>query len=84
MWQLHVGQAAGLQPTSSLRLLTASLPPASTTTPAAGKGAQGKLGSSGGTLLTQYLLKNKGGLQAPKDEDVRAAILRHAGEPPGR
>ena len=45
----------------------------------AGKGAGGKLGTSGGTLLTQYLLKNRGGLQAPQDEDVRSAILRHAG-----
>jgi hypothetical protein len=47
---------------------------------AAGKGAGGKLGTSGGTLLTQYLLKNKGALHNPAEEDVRAAILRHAGE----
>ena len=47
----------------------------------AGKGAQGKLGSTGGTLLTQYVLKNQGKLRKPADDDARGAILRHAGEP---
>lgn len=42
------------------------------------KGAGGKLGATGGTLLTQYILKHQGTLKAPADEDVRASILRHA------
>jgi hypothetical protein len=42
------------------------------------KGSQGKLGTgTGGSLLTQYLLKNQGILKRPEDEDVREAILRH-------
>lgn len=44
------------------------------------KGAGGKLGATGGTLLTQYILKHQGALKAPADEDVRASILRHAGK----
>jgi len=43
-----------------------------------GKGAEGKLGTSTGSLLTQYLMKNRGDLKNPADEDVRASILRHA------
>ena len=43
------------------------------------KGGQGTLGTgTGNSLLTQYLLKNQGILQPPKDEDVRESILRHA------
>ena len=55
--------------------------PAAILTLLAGKGVGkgGKLGSTGGTLLTQYVLKNYGGLKNPLDEDVRASILRHAG-----
>lgn len=44
----------------------------------AGKGAEGKLGTSTGSLLTQYLMKDRGVLKNPADEDVRASILRHA------
>jgi len=44
------------------------------------KGAGGKLGSTGGTLLTQYIMKNQGTLKNPKEEDVRASILRHHGK----
>lgn len=44
------------------------------------KGAQGKLGSTGGTLLTQYIMKHQGQLKNPGEEDVRASILRHAGK----
>ncbi|KFM25767.1 WD repeat-containing protein 70 [Auxenochlorella protothecoides] len=47
---------------------------------APGMGAGGKLGSTGGTLLTQYVLKTHGLLKNPLDEDVRASILRHAGK----
>lgn len=46
---------------------------------APGVGAGGKLGSTGGTLLTQYVLKTHGLLKNPQDEDIRASILRHAG-----
>lgn len=42
------------------------------------KGAGGKLGATGGTLLTQYILKHQGILKSPAEEDVRASILRHA------
>ncbi|KAK2079304.1 hypothetical protein QBZ16_002995 [Prototheca wickerhamii] len=45
---------------------------------APGVGAGGKLGSTGGTLLTQYVLKTHGLLKNPQDEDIRASILRHA------
>lgn len=45
-----------------------------------GVGAGGKLGTSGGTLLTQYILKHQGQLKNPGEEDVRASILRHAGK----
>ncbi|KAL4433682.1 hypothetical protein ABPG75_000123 [Micractinium tetrahymenae] len=41
-------------------------------------GAGGQLGASGGTLLTQHVLKQQGGLVNPKDEDARAMFLRHA------
>ncbi|KAH7624593.1 hypothetical protein Ndes2526B_g00793 [Nannochloris sp. 'desiccata'] len=44
------------------------------------KGAGGKLGSTGGTLLTQYIMKNQGTLKNPNEEDVRASILRHHGK----
>lgn len=44
------------------------------------KGAGGKLGSTGGTLLTQYIMKNQGTLKNPEEEDVRASILRHHGK----
>jgi WD repeat-containing protein 70 len=44
------------------------------------KGAGGKLGSTGGTLLTQYIMKNQGNLKNPQEEDVRASILRHHGK----
>ena len=47
---------------------------------AVAKGAQGKLGSTGGTLLTQYIMKHQGQLKNPGEEDVRASILRHAGK----
>lgn len=47
---------------------------------APGVGAGGKLGSTGGTLLTQYVLKTHGLLKNPQDEDIRASILRHAGK----
>lgn len=43
-----------------------------------GKGSEGKIGSSTGSLLTQYLMKNRGDLKNPAEEDVRASILRHA------
>lgn len=48
--------------------------------PAAAKGAGGQLGATGGTLLTQYVLKHHGLLKNPKDEDIRASILRHEGK----
>jgi hypothetical protein len=44
------------------------------------KGAGGKLGSTGGTLLTQYIMKTQGTLKNPGEEDVRASILRHHGK----
>lgn len=47
--------------------------------PAAAKGAGGQLGTTGGTLLTQYVMKHQGLLKNPKEEDIRASILRHAG-----
>ncbi len=43
-------------------------------------GAGGALGTSGGTLLTQFIMKNQGMLKAPAEEDVRAALLRHEGK----
>lgn len=46
----------------------------------AGVGAGGQLGATGGTLLTQHVLKQQGGLHNPKEEDARAAFLRHAGK----
>ena len=42
-------------------------------------GAKGRLGTSQAGLLTQYVLKHQGVLLNPREEDVRAAILRHAG-----
>jgi hypothetical protein len=49
--------------------------------PAAGAGRQGRIGTTGGTLLTQHLLRQKGGLVGVEDEmDPREAILRHAGK----
>lgn len=42
-------------------------------------GAGGQLGATGGTLLTQFVLKNQGQLRPRKDEDVRSQILRHGG-----
>ncbi|KAG2434016.1 hypothetical protein HYH02_012476 [Chlamydomonas schloesseri] len=46
---------------------------------ATGRGKGGKLGSTGGTLLTQHLLKQRGGLMAPEHEmDPREALLRHS------
>ncbi len=43
----------------------------------AGVGAGGQLGATGGTLLTQHVLKQQGGL-ANAEVDARAAFLRHA------
>lgn len=40
-------------------------------------GAQGTIGATGGTLLTQHVLKQQGGL-ANAEVDARAAFLRHA------
>jgi WD repeat-containing protein 70 len=49
--------------------------------PAAGAGRQGRIGTSQKTILTQHLLKQKGGLGAVADEiDPREAILRHGGK----
>jgi hypothetical protein len=49
--------------------------------PVAGKGRQGRIGTTGGTLLTQHLLRQKGGLVGGEEEmDPREAILRHAGK----
>lgn len=46
-----------------------------------GAGRQGRIGTTGGTLLTQHLMRQKGGLKSVEDEmDARAAILRHAGK----
>lgn len=45
-----------------------------------GRGAAGLIGKTGGTLLTQYILKNHGMLKNPAEEDIRAAILRHQGQ----
>jgi hypothetical protein len=42
------------------------------------KGSGGQLGTTGGSLLTQYIMKNQGQLKNPAEEDVRASILRHA------
>lgn len=36
------------------------------------------MGTTGGSLLTQYIMKNQGQLKNPAEEDVRASILRHA------
>ncbi|KAL6753523.1 WD40 repeat-like protein [Haematococcus lacustris] len=48
---------------------------------AAGMGKQGRIGTTGGTLLTQHLLKQKGKLKPPDlTMDPREAILRHAGK----
>lgn len=41
-------------------------------------GAGGQLGATGGTLLTQHVLKQQGGLNNPKEEDARQAFLQHA------
>lgn len=43
-----------------------------------GPGRGGKIGTTGGTLLTQHLLKQHGMLQRPdEEEDIRETILRH-------
>jgi hypothetical protein len=48
---------------------------------AAGIGRQGRIGATGGTLLTQHLLKQRGKLVGTEEElDPREAILRHAGK----
>jgi hypothetical protein len=44
------------------------------------RGYGGKLGASTGSLLTQHIMKNKGVLKNPAEEDVRSSILRHAGK----
>ena len=44
------------------------------------RGYGGKIGASTGSLLTQHIMKNKGMLKNPAEEDVRASILRHAGK----
>lgn len=45
----------------------------------AGKGRAGRIGNTGGTLLTQHLLKKRGKLNSTDAEmDPREAILRHA------
>ena len=45
----------------------------------AGIGRQGRIGATGGTLLTQHLLKQRGKLVSVHEElDPREAILRHA------
>lgn len=49
--------------------------------PVSGAGRQGRIGTTGGTLLTQHLLRQKGGLVGVEEEmDPREAILRHAGK----
>ena len=55
-------------------LTAAALPPQ----PAAGMGAGGLLGATGGTLLTQHVLKQQGGLATHQEEDARQAFLQHA------
>lgn len=45
----------------------------------AGRGRAGRIGATGGTLLTQHLLKTRGKLVSTDAElDPREAILRHA------
>lgn len=45
----------------------------------AGMGRAGRIGNTGGTLLTQHLLKTRGKLQSTDAEmDPREAMLRHA------
>lgn len=45
----------------------------------AGRGRAGRIGNTGGTLLTQHLLKTRGALQSTDAEmDPREAMLRHA------
>lgn len=45
----------------------------------AGRGRAGRIGATGGTLLTQHLLKTRGKLVSVDSEmDPREAILRHA------
>jgi hypothetical protein len=47
----------------------------------AGVGRAGRIGSTGGTLLTQHLLKTRGKLVSTDAElDPREAILRHEGK----
>ncbi|KAI8469749.1 MAG: WD40-repeat-containing domain protein [Monoraphidium minutum] len=49
--------------------------------PAGGAGRQGRIGTTGGTLLTQHLLRRGGGLVGVEEElDPRESILRHAGK----
>jgi len=46
--------------------------------PAGGAGRQGRIGTTGGTLLTQHLMRTRGGLVGVDEEmDPREAILRH-------
>lgn len=45
-----------------------------------GVGAGGQLGATGGTLLTQHVLHQQGGLANPKEDDARQAFLQHAGK----
>jgi hypothetical protein len=49
--------------------------------PVGGAGRQGRIGTTGGTLLTQHLMRQRGGLVGVEEEmDPREAILRHAGK----
>ena len=50
--------------------------------PSAGAGRQGRIGTTGGTLLTQHLLRTRGGglVGAAEEMDARESILRHAGK----
>ncbi|KAL4854123.1 WD repeat-containing protein 70 [Chlorella vulgaris] len=45
---------------------------------AKGVGTGGRLGATGGTLLTAHVLAQQGGLANFKEEDARAAFLQHA------
>lgn len=74
------GKRKGEEQDLSIRTSKSFKPEQGSAGPDAGKGAGGKLGSTGGTLLTQYVLKHHGKLKNPKDEDIRASILRHEGK----
>lgn len=74
MGQVHAEVYIALQPTyTSCALMFRSL----ALLCFAGVGAGGQLGATGGTLLTQHVLKQQGGL-ANAEVDARAAFLRHA------